>query len=157
MAYRVGGRAVRIVDARRVGKGADATCPPSSAVPGRVGTLRFAHPTRASLFRGLYAGLLGHDRRGAAQRYIVPPRLERSALAGELHAHAAGIFDPFVEALLRDSDDDGNVGAESALDQEGKPLAVALALAEAVDDQKVGAGIERLANPRTDVLQPAHI
>src|SRR5262249_38980400 len=114
-----------------------------------VGTLRFAHPTRASLLRSLCAGL-GYDRRIAPPRHVAPPRLQRATFAGELHAHAAGIFDPFGEALLRDRDDDGNVGTQCALDQEGEPLAVALALAEAVDDQKVGASLQRIGDPRAD-------
>ena len=38
------------VELRRVGKGAQATCPPSRACSGMVGTLRFAHPTICGYF-----------------------------------------------------------------------------------------------------------
>ena len=73
------------------------------------------------------------------RRDALPPRIQRVAVAAELDAHAAGKLDPVGETVCRDGDHHGNVGIERALDQIGKALALALALAEAVDDHEVGA------------------
>src|SRR5215475_10163746 len=91
------------------------------------------------------------------RRDISPPCIECGAVAGELHAHTISEFNPFGEAIIRDGDDHGNVGVKCAFDQKSKTLAVALALAESVDNQEVSTPVQRLGDPGAYVLEPSDI
>lgn len=79
------------------------------------------------------------------------------ALAAELDAHAAGKVDPVGEMVLADRDHHRNIGIERALDQVEQALATALALAEAVDDDEIGAVRQRVRDPLARVLQPRKV
>lgn len=59
--------------------------------------------------------------------------------------------------VLADRDHQGNVGVERASDQMGQALAIALALAEAIDDDEIGTMREGVRDPHPRILQPREI
>jgi hypothetical protein len=87
----------------------------------------------------------------------MPPGVKRLAIAMQLDAHAIGEFDPVGKAMARHRDHDRDIGAERAFDQIAKTLALALLAPEAVDDQQVGALIDRAGDLLAGVEQLADI
>ncbi len=75
----------------------------------------------------------------------------------QLHAHAIGKFDPFGEAMRRHRDDHRDVARERALNQISEPLALALLLAEPVDDDEIGALVDGVGNLRARIEQLSNI
>src|SRR5262249_14379519 len=111
---------------------------------------------RAGLFQDFTdRWMIPIDRSRSSHRDAAPPRIQRTAIASKLHAHAAGEFDPIGKATVRDRDHDGNVGLQRALDQIGQAFSLTLPLAEAVDDQEVGSRVERVRDASACVLEPA--
>ena len=64
----------------------------------------------------------------------------------QLDAHAVDELDPVREAVAGHRDHDRDIDAQGALDQVGKTLALALLLAEAVDDDDIGALVDLLGD-----------
>jgi hypothetical protein len=87
----------------------------------------------------------------------IPPRLKRGAVAPQFHAHAVGEPDLVREAMARYRDHHRNISVERAFDQIGETLAIALPLSEAVDDEKVGTGCERVGDTGARVLKPCEL
>src|SRR5437868_10834026 len=100
--------------------------------------------------------ILTHQSLGAARDFR-PPAVERLAIAMQLHAHAIGKFDPFGEAMRRHRDDHRDVARERALDQISEPLALALLLAEPVDDDEIGALVDGVGYLRARIEQLSNI
>ena len=73
-----------------------------------------AQATYENLADGL---VIPSDRPDIPRRDSLPPRIQRLAVAAELHAHAAGEPDPVGEAIARHGDDHGDVRAQCAPDQ----------------------------------------
>ena len=59
--------------------------------------------------------------------------------------------------MASDRDHHGNVGIERFFNEMGEAFAVLLTLAEAVDDDEIGAGLDRVRNPRARTLEPADV
>jgi hypothetical protein len=71
--------------------------------------------------------------------------------------HHAGEADPVGEAVARYGDDHGNVRVERTLDRKAQAFAVALPLAEAIDDKEIGAACERVGDAGARCLKPRQI
>ena len=87
----------------------------------------------------------------------MPPRIQRAAVAVEMHGHAFRERVPVCETRLWHGDNNGNVRAQRALDQIGQAFAVAFLAAEAVDDDEVGAHVDRGGHVGTGGEQLAEI
>src|SRR5665213_370425 len=115
-------------------------------------------PAGPALFENLAERWLIAPRQSAVPcRHRAPPGFQRLAAAGKLHAHAIGEFDPIGEAGARDRDHHGNIGTQRPFDHAKQSLAVALALAEPVDDHEVRARLHRAGYPWCRVLQPVEV
>src|SRR5262249_49884348 len=82
------------------------------------------------------------DRPASSYGNIAPPHVERGTFAGEFCARAAREFDPVSKMVAGDRNHQGNAGIARAFDQVSEALAVALPLAEAVDDDDVGTRLQ---------------
>jgi hypothetical protein len=86
------------------------------------------------------------DETGTSVGYRVPPSVQRLAVATQPDAHSIGEPDPVRKAVARHGNDDGNIRAQCAFDEERKALALALLASEPVDDQKVRALIDSVGD-----------
>ncbi len=93
------------------------------------------------------------DRSRISRRDVAPPGIQRAAITGQSYTHSIRELDPIREIPAGHGDHDRNIGAQGALDQITKALARTLLLAKAVDDQDIGALIDRPRNSFAGIEQ----
>src|SRR6516165_8638555 len=84
----------------------------------------------------------------------VPPPIERLAAPGEPYVHTFGKPDPGSETLFRHRDEHGNVGVERLRHEIDQPPAFGFRAAEPIDDDEIGAVLDRSCEPHRKAREP---
>ena len=87
----------------------------------------------------------------------MPPLIERVAPAGEADIHAFGKPDPGGEASLRHSDQDRDIRVEGQGNEVNEPLAFGFRMAEAVEDDEIGAIFDRGCEADRQTGEPVRV